>query len=375
VVPINFCITDDSSAAKRTIIMSALPNENVEVSSTQVSFEQVTGVVSSEFRVQEALMDNGIPTYFLAQPQETKQAFLRLLRKLQPMNLIALLRRIDGRVVLRVVSRPAVKQSNILINWALLFATVATTFVTGYLLSSDVINPYVGGVAFTAAMLAVLGTHEMGHKITANKKGIDATPPYFIPGPPPFGTFGAVIMQKSLPPNKDALFDVGADGPIAGFLVAIIVSIFGLMLSTPSPPSANTIGVPVVWNILEGLMRSLSIFPKGPVGWDLLLHPVAFAGWVGMLVTTLNLLPAAMLDGGHVARSVFGERLGLRLVLAALSIVYLAVEGLIPMAFLVLLMLFFRHPGPLDDVSGLSAGRKLVALGLVGIFILCFVPL
>jgi membrane-associated protease RseP (regulator of RpoE activity) len=257
----------------------------------------------------------------------------------------------------------------------LLFATVATTFVTGYLLSSDVINPYVGGVAFTAAMLAVLGTHEMGHKITANRKGIDATLPYFIPGPPPLGTFGAVIMQKSLPPNKDALFDVGADGPIAGFLIAIIVSIFGLMLSTPSPPSADTIGVPLVWNILEGLMRSLSIFPKGPVGWDLLLHPVAFAGWVGMLVTTLNLLPAAMLDGGHVARSVFGERLGLRLVLAALSIVYLAVEGLIPMAFLVLLMLFFRHPGPLDDVSGLSTGRKVVALGLVGIFVLSFVPL
>jgi membrane-associated protease RseP (regulator of RpoE activity) len=375
VVPINFCITDDSSAAKRTIIMNAMPDENVEASSAQVGFEQVTGVVSSEFRVQEALMDNGIPTYFLAQPQETKQAFLRLLRKLQPMNLIALLRRIDERVVLRVVSRPAVKQSNILINWALLFATVATTFVTGYLLSSDVINPYVGGAAFTVAMLAVLGTHEMGHKITANKKGIDATLPYFIPGPPPLGTFGAVIMQKSLPPNKDALFDVGADGPIAGFLIAIIVSIVGLMLSTPSPPSANTIGVPLVWNILEGLMRSLSIFPKSPVGWDLLLHPVAFAGWVGMLVTTLNLLPAAMLDGGHVARSVFGERLGLRLVLAALSIVYLAVEGLIPMAFLVLLMLFFRHPGPLDDVSGLSTGRKLVALGLVGIFVLCFVPL
>ncbi len=109
------------------------------------------------------------------------------------------------------------KSSNILINWILLFATMATTFVTGYMISPEGINPLFGGATFTIAMLAVLGTHEMGHKITANKNGIDATFPYFIPGPPPLGTFGAVIMQKSLPPNRDALFDVGADGPIFGF--------------------------------------------------------------------------------------------------------------------------------------------------------------
>jgi len=377
VVPIDFCIADNSSAAKRTIAMSAMSTENVEASSTQADFEQVTSVVSSEFRIEEALMENDVPTYHLAQPQETKQAFLGVLKKLEPMNLIALLRRTDGRVVLRVVPRPSVKPSNILINWALLFATIATTFVTGYFLSPDVINPYVGGAAFTAAMLAVLGTHEMGHKITANKKGIDATPPYFIPGPPPFGTFGAVIMQKSLPSNKDALFDVGADGPIAGFIIATIVSIIGLTLSVPHAPVSgeNTIGVPIAWNIIERLLQSLKIFPTIPAGWDLLLHPVAFAGWVGMLVTTLNLLPVAMLDGGHVARSVLGEKLSLRLVFAALSIAYLVIEGLIPMAFLVVFMLFFRHPGPLDDVSSLSTSRKLVALGLVAIFILCAVPL
>jgi len=376
VVPIDFCIADNSSAAKRTVAMSAMSTENVETSSTQADFEQVTSVVSSEFRVEEALMENGVPTYHLAQPQETKQPFLRVLKKLELMNLIALLRRTDGRVVLRVVPRPSVKPSNILINWALLFATMATTFVTGYFLSPNVINPYVGGAAFTAAMLAVLGTHEMGHKITANKKGIDATLPYFIPGPPPLGTFGAVIMQKSLPPNRDALFDIGADGPIAGFIIATIVSIIGLTLTIPSPQvPANEIGVPVMWSILERFLNSFNLIPKTPPNGLLLLHPVAFAGWVGMLVTTLNLLPAAMLDGGHVARSVLGEKLSLRLVLAILSITYLTVEGFIPMAFLVLLMLFFRHPGPLDDVSSLSTSRKLVALGLVGIFILCAVPL
>jgi membrane-associated protease RseP (regulator of RpoE activity) len=360
--------------------MSATPGNNVQTSSVQVSFEQITSVVNSEFRVLEALMDNGVPTYYLAQPQETKQAFLRLLEKLQPMNLIAILRRNGERVVLKVVSPPPVRPSNTLINWALFFATIATTFVTGYMLSPSQIDPLIGGFSFTVAVMAVLGIHEMGHKITANRKGIDATLPYFIPGPPPllggFGTFGAVIMQKSLPRNRDALFDVGADGPIAGFIIAVIVSIIGLTLLIPGPsvPNTSSIGVPIMWYVLEPLLRILNIFPKAPHGYDLFLHPVTFAGWVGMLVTTLNLLPVAMLDGGHVARSVLGENRAPRLALAAFSIVYLVAEGFIPMAFLVVLMLSFRHPGPLDDVSALSVGRKLVAIGLVAIFILCAVP-
>jgi membrane-associated protease RseP (regulator of RpoE activity) len=358
--------------------MSAIPNMNVESPLAQASFEQVTGVVTSEFRVEESSIENSVATYILTQPQETKQAFLRVLKKLEPVNLIALLRRTDGKVVLTVIPRPPVKPANVLVNWALLFATIATTFVSGYLISPSIINPYVGGAAFTAAMLAVLGTHEMGHKITANRKGVDATLPYFIPGLPPLGTFGAVIMQKSLPPNRDTLFDVGADGPIAGFVIATFVSIIGLTLTIPSPHvQANNIGVPVMWIVLERFMNTLNLIPKAPQGGLLLLHPVAFAGWVGMLVTTLNLLPVAMLDGGHVARSVFGEDLTSRVVLAFLaffSMAYLLVEGLVPMAILVLFMLLLKHPGPLDDVSGLSTSRKMVALGLVAIFILCAVP-
>ena len=347
----------------------------------QIDFDQLTKLVASEFQIKEAVIEHGAPMFYLGEQQETKQAFLRLLKNLEPMSLIALLRREAGQVVLRVIPKPAVKPSNILTNWALFFATIATTFVSGYMLSPDLINPLVGGASFTVAVMAVLGIHEMGHKITANRKGIEATPPYFIPGPPPlfggFGTFGAVIMQKSLPSNKDALFDVGADGPIAGFIIAVIVSTIGLTLLIPSPhvPGTSSIGVPIAWDIIGRLLQTLNMFPKAPAGWDLLLHPVAFAGWVGMLVTTLNLLPVAMLDGGHVARSVLDEKLSLRVVLAAFSIAYLVIEGLIPMAFLVVFMLFFRHPGPLDDVSNLSTGRKLVALGLVAIFILCAVPL
>lgn len=353
--------------------MSEKPNETVMSSSNlQAEFQQVSTLVSEQFQIEESLLENGVPTYYLKQPQETKRTFIKLLEKLTPLNLIAILRRSDnGRIVLRIISKPPVKPSNILINWLLLLATIGTTFVSGYLLSANIINPFLGGAAFTIALLAVLGTHEMGHKITANKKGIEATAPYFIPGPPPLGTFGAVIMQKSLPPNKDALFDVGADGPIAGFIIATIVSIVGFTLSIPSPPIENvsTIQMPILWILLEQFLNGLNLVPNANPGQVLLLHPVAFAGWVGIVVTMLNLLPAAMLDGGHVIRSLAGEKV--RLVLTVLSIAFLFIEGFLPMALLVVFISMFKHPGPLDDVSDLSRSRKILAVVLVIIFVLC----
>jgi len=353
--------------------MNETPNDILKTPVAQADFEQITRLVSSEFQVQEALIEHNVPTYYLAERQETKQAFLNVLKGLDSMRLTAFLRRVDGKIVLRVVPGIPVKPSNIAINWILFFATVVTTFVAGYLLTPGIVDPVVGGVTFTVAMLAVLGTHEMGHKLTAKRKGMAATSPYFIPGPPPFGTFGAVIMQKSLPPNRDALFDIGATGPVAGFVMATIVSAVGMTLLVPSPPvEATAIGVPVLWILLERFLLVLNMIPVPPPGGVLLLHPVAFAGWVGILVTMLNLLPAAMLDGGHVARSTVGERL--RYVLTFLSIIYLVIEGFYPMAILVFFLSMYRHPGPLDDVSGLSAGRKGLSIVLVGIFVLCIIP-
>jgi membrane-associated protease RseP (regulator of RpoE activity) len=355
--------------------MTEAPEETAETPFVQQGeFEKITQMVSAEFQVEEALLAHSIPTYYLKQPQETKQPFLKLLRSLETINMIAVLRKIDGRIVLKVVPKPQVKPSNVYVNWILFFATIGTTFVTGYLASPGIVNPVIGGATFTVAMLAVLGTHEMGHKITANRRGVEATVPYFIPGPPPFGTFGAVIMQKSLPPNRDALFDVGANGPIAGFIIAAIVSIFGLMLVVPAPksPDASYIQVPIIWVLSIWFLQGLKLMPVAGKNQDLLLHPITFAGWAGIIVTMLNLLPAAMLDGGHVARSIAGEKL--RLGLTGLSIFYLIIEGFYPMAILVLFMSMYKHPGPLDDVSGLSTKRKLLSIGLVGIFVLCIFP-
>ncbi len=352
--------------------MSEIPNEKAETPFIQqTDFERITTLVSAEFQIEEALLEDNVPTYYLKQPQETKQAFLRLLKNLKALNSIAILRKKDGKIVLKVVSKPPTKPSNILVNWILFFATIGTTFLTGYLLSGDLIDPIIGGATFTIAIMAVLGTHEMGHKITANKKGIEATPPYFIPGPPPLGnylligTFGAVIMQKSLPPNKDALFDVGASGPILGFVLALIASIVGLLFSPISPITGTE----------EGFLPSPLIFlifaiavVRLPPNYYVRLHPVALAGWVGMIITMLNLMPAAMLDGGHITRSLFGEKI--RAILTALSIMSLIFISP-PMAIFVLFVSMYKHPGPLDDVSSLSTSRKLLAIVLVVIFVLC----
>ncbi|MEM1536240.1 MAG: site-2 protease family protein [Candidatus Bathyarchaeia archaeon] len=344
----------------------------------QTEFEKLREVVIAHFQVEDALIEHGIPTFYLKQPQETKQPFLQLLKTLEPMGLMAVLRKIDGRIVLKILQKPPSRPSNILVNWLLLFATIGTTFITGYILSEGFTDPLIGGATFTIAIMAVLGLHEMGHKLTANKEGIEATPPYFIPGPPPLGrflgigTFGAVIMQKSLPPNRDSLFDIGVSGPIFGFIISAIVTIIGIPFSSYEwiKPDTSTLPPLLLFRLVLQFIQPQNQIPSPP-GPDYVLavrlHPVAFAGWVGLFVTMLNLMPAAMLDGGHVARSLFGEKA--RTVLTILSIVFLAYVSL-PMAFFVMFMSMFRHPGPLDDVSELSMSRKLLIIVLVAIFIL-----
>jgi membrane-associated protease RseP (regulator of RpoE activity) len=344
----------------------------------QADFDKITHFVAAEFQVQEALMEQGTPAYYLVWPQETKQAFLRLLKRLEEMNLIAFLRKVNGRIVLKVVSKPPVKPSNPRTNLILLLATIATTFFSGYIgFSGTGINPIVSGAIFSAAILLVLGVHEMGHKLTANKKKIDTTSPYFIPGPPPLGTLGAVIMQKSLPPNRDALFDVGANGPIAGFVIALLFSAIGMTLLVPTTLPTDGGGLnlfPVSWLLLIPAMSSLNLVPPltgANNGWA--LHPLLWAGWAGMVVTMLNLLPAAMLDGGHVARSTLaGDKPRLILTFASVALLLLTGTEFVIMAFLIVFMSMFKHPGSLDDVSGLSRNRKLVTVALIAVFILAF---
>jgi len=338
-------------------------------------FEQLRTTVEQEFEVKDSFVEYNIPTFHVKLRQDSKTAFLRLIKRLDPQGFVPVLRKRKEKTVLQITQKPHVKPSRPIINIALFLATVGTVLIAGYFQSQEV----VGMVAFAAAIIAILGSHEMGHKIAADKHRVEATYPYFIPGPPPIGTFGAVIQQKSLPPNRDALFDIGSTGPIVGFLVAIAVTIIGLPLSSYAwiPEGSLTLPAPLLFSLIGLAFPPLgAVPPQTESVLVILLHPVAFAGWVGMIITVLNLIPVGMFDGGHIARTFFGKRA--RSIISYLAIITFLILGLLIWeAFIIwaIIAIFFssmRHPGPLDDTSKVTTWRKLAALGIAIIFFLSF---
>ena len=173
----------------------------------------------------------------------------------------------------------------------LFVATLITTFLAGYLQGGNVIS----GLSFSISLLFILGSHEMGHYYYGRKYGILITPPYFIPVPPPFiaGTMGAFIRIKSQITSKRALFDIGVAGPIFGIIAAIPVLLIGIKLSQIVP--VENIGEAEVINLGDSLIFSFfvhMILGSIEEGYDIFLHPVAFAGWIGLFVTALNLIPS-----------------------------------------------------------------------------------
>ncbi len=327
-------------------------------------FEQVQLMVEAEFDVEESFVDHDVPTFYVRLRENSKEAFLKLMKRLESLGLIPILRRREGKVVLRIIAKPPTQPSRNIINVTLFFVTLGTVFLSGYLYSLNILD----ALLFTGAIMAILGTHEMGHKLLADKHDVEATYPYFIPGLPPIGTFGALIRQKALPPNRDALFDLGFTGPITGFIIAVIVTFIGIQLSTvvPLDPDASLLPVPLLFRFI------VTFFPPSGTGEVIQLHPVAFAGWVGMVVTMLNLVPSGMFDGGHVARSITGDRA--HQILSYLGIALLAIIWW-PMAIIALFFSMAKHPGPLDDVSKLTTLRKVGAIVLVVVFILSVVPM
>ncbi|MBA4391228.1 MAG: hypothetical protein C0399_09840 [Syntrophus sp. (in: bacteria)] len=236
---------------------------------------------------------------------------------------------------------------------------------------------FVGGFLYSFAIMTILLSHEMGHYLMTRKYGIPSTLPFFIPFPmEPFGTFGAIIRMKGIIVNKKALFDIGVAGPLAGFLVALPFIVVGIKLSTVQPliksASYLRLGDPLLFKILQSILIG-----KIPQGFDLALHPLAYAGWVGLFVTALNLLPVGQLDGGHVVYAVFGDKSkwifrGSIALLAILTIFYN--PGFL---VLVILLLIFgmRHPAPLDGQTELDGIRKIVAVIILIVFILSFIPM
>jgi membrane-associated protease RseP (regulator of RpoE activity) len=234
------------------------------------------------------------------------------------------------------------------------------------------------GLPYAAALLGILAAHEMGHYLTARRVGAPTSLPYFLPMPLGFGTFGAVISMAAPPRNRRHLLAIAAAGPLAGLAVAIPVLLIGLSLSRVEPlPAAGEF-------MMEGnslLYAGLKFMVFGqwlPAnGVDVMIHPVAFAGWAGLLVTGLNLIPAGQLDGGHIVYALLGERWAriiLWVVLAVLAALAFLWQGWI--LWVALIFIFGRmRVAPLDDVTPLTAGQRALALLMLAIFILIFAPI
>jgi membrane-associated protease RseP (regulator of RpoE activity) len=275
---------------------------------------------------------------------------------------------------------PPSTRSNPTIHLVLFILTFATTSFSGASLAgADPFEDWTQvrlGLPFAVTLMTILLCHEMGHYIAARYYRVDATLPYFIPAPPVFlvGTFGAFIRMKSPPPGRKALFDVGAAGPWAGIIVAIPAIIIGLKLSEVRPAGLAEAG-----NLVFGeppLFYALSYLTLGPLapGMDVFLHPVATAGWFGLFVTFLNLIPVSQLDGGHVSYAFLGR--GHRLLARAFfAILVVLAFTTWPGWFLwvaVLLVFGLDHPPTLDSWTPLDPGRRiascLTALLFLGTF-------
>ena len=288
---------------------------------------------------------------------------------------------------------------NVLLSIALFLLTLLSTTYVG---SLGAAGDLWSGLAYSLPLMSILLAHELGHYVAARIHRVPASPPYFIPFPlPSLGTMGAVILMRGRITRRDALLDIGAAGPLAGMIVAVPVLIYGMITSPvlPLPPGESY--------ELEGrslLYLALLSLTKGtiPDGYDIMLSPVAFAGWAGLMVTMINLIPAAQLDGGHVAYALFGERQerysrwlrrALLPVAAIVSLLY-GIPELLAGAHGEALVIAFapgipwllwwlvlrvivgqgKREHPETDDARLSPGRRVVAAGTLLLFVLLFMP-
>ena len=359
-------------------------------SSGSTELDRIRTTVATYFPVYETRI--GPQSLILAvhaDPATLEERFDRLRQDLWTQGYIPLLRREHGEEFIEVVRRPKTGRTRIWINLLLLVGTVATTAFAGALIwltfrGGLVLTPgdfLYGELYFGAPVMTILGLHEFAHYVVARRRHLDVSLPYFMPVPPPFilGTLGAFVSIREPFPDKKALFDVGAAGPIAGFAASIPIAIAGLYLSIHAPVVPVTYcGVTVLGQSYGNLLLGLPLFwevfslflPASLVN----LHPLALAGWVGILVTAINLLPAGQLDGGHIFRALFGDRA--RFVSYA-AVVLLFGLGLFYFGWLffaiLILFLGLRHPPPLNDISPIGTGRAIVGGLVAAILITGFV--
>jgi membrane-associated protease RseP (regulator of RpoE activity) len=358
--------------------------------------------------------------------KDSAEAYDELAQSLRPLGFTPLFRvESEDHVVLLVpgVSQP--RPSNRMVNLVLFLLTLISVLYVGAMMSYagpapspgggqlsfprnllELLRTLPAGLPYAVSLLAILGVHEFGHYFAARFNRTEVTLPYFIPLPISFlGTMGAFISMKEPPRNRRVLVDIAVAGPLAGLLVAIPILLYGLSLSHVEPLPASLAGSPgfmLEGNSLLYLLSKFLIFGKllpqpahytmppliywarylllgSPIplgGMDVMLHPVAWAGWAGLMVTGMNLIPAGQLDGGHLLYTLLGVKTNrvLPVILIALGLLSIVWPGWL--LFLLLILMFGRvHAEPLDQITTIDVRRKALALlGLI-VFLLVFTPI
>ena len=353
--------------------------------------EQVVSLVKSKFDVSE-ITQNSEMLKFKIEVEDFKEKFVEISQKLEKQGIACKILRKNNHLYLIARRLAFREQSKFRATWIprILFAIViGFVLIDGYnrTLSANAIdhigNPTEMAVIYTIALVGILGIHELGHLVASRIHKIKTTWPYFIPGIPigtlplmTIPTFGALIMGKGLMINREKTFDVAIAGPIAGLVIAIIVSIYAAYTAPIIDPFVSEqlyeSGQWGKWQFGEPLLliASLALFEKSDGAGEVLMTPLLFAAWIGFFLTFLNLMPAGQLDGGHMIRAMFGRKI-LRVFTYISAGVLLLMNIWIGAVFV--LMMSGKNSGVsiMDDITPLTKKRKISYVIVMGLMILC----
>ncbi|MBK7316709.1 MAG: site-2 protease family protein [Anaerolineales bacterium] len=378
--------------------------------------EVLTNLVARVFRIEDVTSEDPRKGFFLRYRgellnEDSASLYDTLAESLSPHGITPLFRMEETRQIIYLAPKlPEPKQDNISTNIILFVLTVLSVMLAGAQPEGPVPDDFMGqllllaksiftGWPFALSLLGILLTHELGHYFMSRYHKTPATLPYFIPLPLSLlGTMGAAIIMRGIPKNKRVLFDIGVAGPIAGLIVALPVLFYGLSLSTlstidPNPNGfieGNSLMYLLAKYITFGQLLPSPVAPQGILYWlqyfftgrpvpfgglDVFIHPVAFAGWAGLLVTGLNLIPAGTLDGGHVIYGLFGEkaRKGFPFIIGILAVLGIFWSGWWIWAML-LFWLGRVNAEPLDQITTLDPPRRLLGFAMIIVFLLVFMP-
>ena len=337
---------------------------------------EVKEIVSKYFTVSgERRIQPGFFEFDVFLPPNLESNFKSLYREIKEIGYIPFLSKNvkeGSSYLLTVIQRNYKKGLRIWINIILLIATLITTIYVGtvYLYAGyfgltkvTPIDYLYGFVYFSLPLMVILGSHELGHYFTARRNNVAASLPFFIPAPPPFGTMGAFISLRDPIPDRKTLIKIGAAGPIVGFIMSIIIGIIGAYLGQVQKP-VNVTNSQVEYEIMLPFIYSILPFLNAHY-----VHPVAFAAWIGFLVTAINLFPVGQLDGGHISRGLLGEK---SKYLSYTFLMLLILLGLFNISWIffavIVIILGLNHPPPLNDIS--KPSYKELTIGAIAILLI-----